>query len=139
MKSMSPAKANVSQKSADFIKTRIQNELNIILREYDRVEMITRQRAGTPAKKSMADPERWRNKFRFLFQREQVLSFAGEGEKCSLIFNKRGLASSLEPKVLRQSVGAWLLNQSAVFWILFSEFNRQKIEIDIDAKERVRR
>lgn len=26
-----------------------------------------------------------------------------------------------------------------MFWILFAEFNRQKIEVDIDAKERVRR
>lgn len=87
----------------------------------------------------MADPERWRNKFRFLFQREQVLSFVGEAEKSTLIFNKRGLASSLEPRILRQNVGSWILSQSAVFWILFAEFNLQKIETDIDAKERVRR
>ena len=87
------------------------------------------------------DPERWRKKFRFLFQREQILSFAHEGqsEKIIQVFNRRGLASSLEPLILKPGLGAWLLNQSAVFWILFAQFNRQRIESDIDSKERVRR
>lgn len=139
MKSQSPAKFNGSLKSAEFVKSRIQNELNLILKEHERMNSLTKSKMNTPSKKSMADPERWRNKFRFLFQRERVLSFASDDTNKALIFNKRGLASTLEPKILRPVLGAWLLHHCAVFWILFAEFNRQKIEMDIDAKERVRR
>lgn len=139
MKSQSPAKFNVSLKSAEFIKSRIQNELNLILKEHERMSSLAKSKLNTPSKKTMADPERWRNKFRFLFQRERILSFACDDANKSLIFNKRGLASTLEPKVLRPALGSWLLQHCATFWILFAEFNRQKIEFDIDAKERVRR
>jgi hypothetical protein len=45
----------------------------------------------------------------------------------------------LEPKILKKNIGTWFLNENPKFWVLFTFYNKNKIENDIDSKEKVRR
>jgi hypothetical protein len=45
----------------------------------------------------------------------------------------------LEPKILKKNIGIWLLNENPLFWILFTFYNKNKIDNDIDSKEKIRR
>lgn len=44
----------------------------------------------------------------------------------------------MEPKVLKP-LGNYILQESSSFWVLFCNYNKQKIDGDIDIKEKVRR
>ena len=70
--------------------------------------------------------------------REKIFNFdAIEG---SQIFAKKGIMTSLEPKLVKKGFGygAEILEESTKFWILFTFFNKHKV-CDIDHKEKVRR
>jgi hypothetical protein len=40
---------------------------------------------------------------------------------------------------LKKNIGSWLINENPKFWVLFTFYNKNKIENDIDSKEKVRR
>jgi hypothetical protein len=56
----------------------------------------------------------------------------------SHIFAKKGIISSLEPKATKP-LGNYVLEEVSAFWILFVNYNRNKIDGEIDNKEKVRR
>jgi hypothetical protein len=41
------------------------------------------------------DPDKWRKKFKFLFDREKVLNF--DAQESSYLFAKKGIITKLEP------------------------------------------
>lgn len=45
----------------------------------------------------------------------------------------------MEPKILKKNIGSWFINENPKFWVLFTFYNKSKIENDIDSKEKVRR
>ena len=115
----------------------MKNELAIILKEFIKVETILSDKSIPFQKKQLIDPDKWKKKFRFLFDREKCINFdATEG---SHIFSKKGIVSTLEPKALKP-LGVHVLEESSTFWVLFVNYIRSKIDCgEIDNKERVRR
>jgi hypothetical protein len=51
----------------------------------------------------MIDTEKWRKKFKFLLDRERVFNF--DSVDGSQTFAKKGIMTSLEPKVLKKGFG----------------------------------
>jgi len=82
------------------------------------------------------DPDKWRKKFKFLFDREKVLNF--DAQESSYLFAKKGIITKLEPAATKQ-LGSEIMNESEHFWVLFTFYNKPKIENDIDNREKVRR
>lgn len=73
-------------------KLKFQNELSIIFKEFLRTEG-----------QKNSDPSKWRKKFKFLMDREKLFNFdAIEG---SQIFAKKGIMTTLEPKVAKKGYG----------------------------------
>jgi hypothetical protein len=115
---------------------RMRNELQLITKEFIKAETILNDKNIPFQKKQLIDPDKWRKKFRFLFDREKCLNFdITEG---SHIFAKKGIVTNLEPKVVK-TLGKFVLEECANFWILFTFYNRNKIDGDIEQKEKVRR
>lgn len=82
------------------------------------------------------DPEKWKKKFKSLFDREKVIDF--DQVQGSNLFAKKGAITNFEPKALKP-LGSYILTESSSFWVLFCNYTRAKIDGDIDIKERVRR
>lgn len=82
------------------------------------------------------DASRWRNKFKFLFDREKLLQF--DQLESSQIFSRKGLISNLEPKPLKP-LGKTILDTNAHFWVLFSNYVKPKLDDNIDNREKIRR
>tara|TARA_B110000285_G_C15012203_1_gene557070 strand:- start:122 stop:517 length:396 start_codon:yes stop_codon:yes gene_type:complete len=86
----------------------------------------------------MVDTEKWKKKFKFLLDREKILSF--DSVEGSFIFSRKGIMTTLEPKVLKKGFGDQIMQENTKFWILFTNYNKQKVTgSDVDQKERVRR
>ena len=115
---------------------RMRNELQLITKEFMKVETIMNDKNIPFQKKQLIDPDKWRKKFRFLFDREKCLNF--DLTDGSHIFAKKGIVTNLEPKSTK-ALGKYVLEECANFWILFAYYNRSKIDGDIDQKEKVRR
>ena len=115
---------------------RMRNELMIIIKEFIKVETIMNDKNIPYQKKQLIDPDKWRKKFRFLFDREKCLNF--DLIDGSSIFAKKGIITTMEPKVTKP-LGTYVLEENANFWILFTFYNKSKIDGDIDLKEKVRR
>ena len=108
----------------------------IIIKEFIKVETIMNDKNIPYQKKQLIDPDKWRKKFRFLFDREKCLNF--DLIDGSSIFAKKGIITTMEPKVTKP-LGTYVLEENANFWILFTFYNKSKIDGDIDLKEKVRR
>lgn len=80
--------------------------------------------------------EKWKTKFKAFFDKEKVLDF--DATPGSHIFSKKGIITNLEPKPIKP-LGNYILKESSSFWVLFCNYNKNKIDGDIDMKERVRR
>ena len=133
-KTKSPYKASMTVQ--EQTEKRMRNELQLITKEFIKVETILNDKTIPFQKKQLIDPDKWRKKFRFLFDREKCLNFdLVEG---SHIFAKKGIVTNLEPKVIKP-LGKYVLEDCANFWILFTYYNRNKIDADIEQKEKVRR
>ena len=93
-------------------------------------------------KKSQVDPDKWRKKFWYMMDREKIFCF--DQQETSQQFSKKGIMTSLEPKLVKKALGEEILKDSAHFWILFVKYNKDKFNtgdasIDIDQKEKIRR
>ena len=51
----------------------------------------------------MVDTEKWKKKYKFLLDREKILSF--DSVEGSFIFSRKGIMTTLEPKVLKKGFG----------------------------------
>lgn len=114
----------------------MRNELLIILNEFIKAEIVLKDKNISYQKKQLIDPEKWRKKFKSLFEREKVLDF--DATQGSQIFAKKGIITNLEPKAIKH-LGYYILHESSSFWVLFCNYNKTKIDGDIDMKEKVRR
>ena len=56
----------------------------------------------------------------------------------SYLFAKKGIITKLEPVALNK-LGAEMMNENEYFWVLFTFYNKPKIENNIESRERVRR
>jgi len=114
----------------------MRNELALILKEFTKAETILSDKTIPYQKKQLIDPDKWRKKFRFLFDREKVINF--DEMEGSQIFLRKGIITNLEPKAIKP-LGNYVLSECANFWVLFVNFTKAKIDSDIDIKEKVRR
>ena len=113
-----PGKTNTQILSVhDQQKLKITNELHVIYREYSKVESILNDKKASRMKKSQVDPEKWRKKFWFMMDREKIFCF--DQQEGSQQFSKKGIITSLEPKLVKKALGEEILKESAHFWILF--------------------
>ena len=87
-------------------------------------------------KKNLLDIDKWRMKFKYLFDREKILQFDLNPE--TNLFSKKGVVTNLEPKALKP-LGQHLLQTSGHFWVLFTNYVSVKVQNCIDNKEKVRR
>ena len=70
----------------------------------------------------MVDTEKWKKKFKFLLDREKILNF--DSVEGSQIFARKGIMTTLEPKVLKKGFGDRILQENTKFWILFTNYNK---------------
>lgn len=115
---------------------KLENEIAIMMKEFAKAQAVLKDKKVSQQKKALMDLDKWRKKFKFVFDREKIIGFdATEG---SYIFSKKGIITLFEPKALKP-MGATLLQNSASFWVLFAFYVKGKIDSDIEIKEKVRR
>lgn len=117
-------------------KIGIQNELVIIFREFSKAQTILNDKKISQVRKVQIDPDKWKKKFKYLFDREKILCF--DNQNSSNLFQRKGVITLLEPRPLSQ-LGQDILMENHHFWVLFTYYNKTKIEFDIDNREKVRR
>lgn len=70
------AKNSVSKSLVEFTKTRMLQEFELIFKEYLKAKEIEKCRSSIPYQKLQHhDPEKWKKKFKLLFDREKIISF----------------------------------------------------------------
>lgn len=121
----SPIKMTIVEQT----QLRMRNELALILKELQKSEQILNDKSIPFQKKQLVDPDKWRKKFRFLFDREKCINF--DAQEGSHIFAKKGIITTLEPKSVKP-LGQFVLEELPTFWVLFVFYNRAKIDGDID-------
>lgn len=118
--SKSPYKQTMS--ITQISKLRFENELQIIFREFLRTEQALNDKTLSAQRKLMVDTDKWKKKFKFLLDREKILNF--DSVEGSQIFARKGIMTTLEPKVLRKGFGDQILLENTKFWILFTNYNK---------------
>ena len=111
-------------KSADFTKTRLLQELELVFKEYTKACEIEQSKGAIPFQKLQHhDPEKWKKKFKMLFEREKIIAF---GKTSSYMIDLKKLSFNVEqvqtetdpsPRALRP-LGKDVLALSK-FWVLF--------------------
>ncbi len=60
----------------DFLRTRVLNEIELVFKEYQKCVDYTQNKSSiTYSKMQFFDPEKWRKKFKLLFDRENIIDF----------------------------------------------------------------
>ena len=69
-----------SYKPSEFARTRLLQELELVFKEFCKAKEIESSRDSIPyAKLQHHDPEKWKKKFKMLFEREKIVSFGKQG------------------------------------------------------------
>jgi len=87
-------------------------------------------------KKNLVDQDKWKKKFKLFFDREKLINFDLVGS--SQLFLKKGIVTNMEPVALKKT-GQDIIDENIKFWILFTNYCKQKIMGDIEQREKVRR
>lgn len=69
----SPIKGNMTPQEQN--QKRMRNELLIILNDFIKAEIMLKDKTVSYQKKQLIDPDKWRKKFRYLFEREKIFNF----------------------------------------------------------------
>ena len=60
----------------DFLRTRVLTEIELVYKEYQRFVEYTQNKSSISySKMQFFDPEKWRKKFKLLFDREKIIDF----------------------------------------------------------------
>ena len=77
---MSKGGGITSYKPSEFARTRLLQELELVFKEFCKAKEIESSRDSIPyAKLQHHDPEKWKKKFKMLFEREKIVSFGKQG------------------------------------------------------------
>ena len=63
------------KKAKDVLKMKVFNEIAVIYKEFVRYDNIINDKRIPQQKKNLADPDKWRKKFRLFFEREKLINF----------------------------------------------------------------
>ena len=63
------------KKAKDVLKMKVFNEIAIVYKEFVRYDNITNDKRIPQQKKILADPDKWRKKFKLFFDREKLINF----------------------------------------------------------------
>jgi len=63
------------KKAKDVLKMKVFNEIAIVYKEFVRYDNIMNDKRIPQQKKILADPDKWRKKFKLFFDREKLINF----------------------------------------------------------------
>ena len=100
----------------DYTKTRLLQELELIYKECLKAREIEQFRSQIPYQKLQHhDPEKWKKKFKLLFDREKIIAFDGTSPSVDL---KRIKFANIEQIKPLKSLGKTIIGL-AKFWVLY--------------------